>query len=163
MTEPANTNPPPRQANKRGAARLAAVQALYQMDVGRATLEDTLAQFSAFHLGRELEGEQYLPADADFFGQIVRGVTRNQLEIDPAIDKALAEDWPIERIDSTLRAILRAAAFELLRRRDIPPRVVITEYVDVARAFFEEDASGMVNAALDSIARTAGVDLEKKG
>jgi transcription antitermination protein NusB len=151
-----------RPANQRGAARLAAVQALYQMDVGRQTLEDTLAQFSAFHLGRELEGEQYLPADADFFGQIVRGVTKNQLEIDPAIDKALAEDWPIERIDSTLRAILRAAAFELLRRRDIPARVVITEYVDVARAFFEEDASGMVNAALDSIARTAGVDLEKK-
>lgn len=155
---PNNTRP----ANQRGAARLAAVQALYQMDVGRATLEDTLAQFSAFHLGRELEGEQYLPADADFFGQIVRGVTKNQLEIDPAIDKALAEDWPIERIDSTLRAILRAAAFELLRRKDIPARVVITEYVDVARAFFEEDASGMVNAALDSIARTAGVDLEKK-
>lgn len=152
-----------RPANQRGAARLAAVQALYQMDVGRATLEDTLAQFSAFHLGREVEGEQYLPADADFFGQIVRGVTKNQLEIDPAIDKALAEDWPIDRIDSTLRAILRAAAFELLRRRDIPARVVITEYVDVARAFFEEDASGMVNAALDSIARSAGVDLEKKG
>lgn len=151
-----------RPANQRGAARLAAVQALYQMDVGRQTLEDTLAQFGAFHLGREIEGEQYLPADADFFGQIVRGVTKNQLEIDPAIDKALADDWPMERIDSTLRAILRAAAFEILRRRDIPPRVVITEYVDVARAFFEEDASGMVNAALDSIARTAGVDMEKK-
>jgi len=151
-----------RSANQRGAARLAAVQALYQMDVGRQTLEDTLAQFGAFHLGREVEGEQYLPADADFFSQIVRGVTKNQLEIDPAIDKALADDWPMERIDSTLRAILRAAAFELLRRRDIPPRVVITEYVDVARAFFEEDASGMVNAALDSIARTAGVDMEKK-
>ncbi|KQN72569.1 transcription antitermination factor NusB [Devosia sp. BK] len=151
-----------RSANQRGAARLAAVQALYQMDVGRQTLEDTLAQFGAFHLGREIEGEQYLPADADFFSQIVRGVTKNQLEIDPAIDTALADDWPMERIDSTLRAILRAAAFELLRRRDIPPRVVITEYVDVARAFFEEDASGMVNAALDSIARTAGVDMEKK-
>ena len=151
-----------RPANQRGAARLAAVQALYQMDVGRATLEDTLAQFGAFHLGREIEGEQYLPADADFFSQIVRGVTKNQLEIDPAIDDALAADWPIDRIDSTLRAILRAAAFELLRRRDIPPRVVITEYVDVARAFFEEDASGMVNAALDAIARKAGVDLEKK-
>ncbi len=151
-----------RAANQRGAARLAAVQALYQMDVGRATLEDTLAQFGAFHLGREVEGEQYLPADADFFGQIVRGVTKSQLEIDPAIDQALADDWPMERIDATLRAILRAAAFELLRRRDIPPRVVITEYVDVARAFFEEDASGMVNAALDSIARTAGVDMEKK-
>jgi N utilization substance protein B len=150
-----------RSANQRGAARLAAVQALYQMDVGRQTLEDTLAQFGAFHLGREVEGEQYLPADADFFGQIVRGVTKSQLEIDPAIDKALADDWPMERVDATLRAILRAAAFELLRRRDIPPRVVITEYVDVARAFFEDDATGMVNAALDAIARHAGVDLDK--
>lgn len=148
-----------RPANQRGAARLAAVQALYQMDIGRATLEETLAQFGAFHLGREIEGEQYLPADADFFRQIVAGVTRHQLEIDPSVDKALAEGWPIERVDATLRAILRAAAFELLRRKDIPPRVVITEYVDVARAFYEDDASGLVNAALDSIARAAGADL----
>ncbi|NGP19054.1 transcription antitermination factor NusB [Devosia aurantiaca] len=143
-----------RSANQRGAARLAAVQALYQMDVGRQTLEDTLAQFGAFHLGREIEGEQYLPADADFFRQIVGGVTKHQLQIDPAVDKALSEGWPIERVDATLRAILRAAAFELLRRRDIPSKVVITEYVDVARAFYEDDASGMVNAALDSIAKT---------
>ncbi|WP_297108228.1 transcription antitermination factor NusB [uncultured Devosia sp.] len=148
-----------RPANQRGAARLAAVQALYQMDIGRATLEDTLAQFGAFHLGREVEGEQYLPADADFFRQIVTGVTKHQLEIDPSVDKALNEGWPIERVDATLRAILRAAAFELLRRKDIPPRVVITEYVDVARAFYEDDASGLVNAALDSIARSSGADL----
>jgi transcription antitermination factor NusB len=145
-----------RPANQRGAARLAAVQALYQMDVGRATLEDTLAQFGAFHLGREIEGEQYLPADADFFRQIVRGVTRHQLEIDPAVDRALAEGWPMERVDATLRAILRAAAFELLRRKDIPAKVVITEYVDVARAFYEDEATGLVNAALDSIARSTG-------
>ncbi|SMQ62824.1 NusB antitermination factor [Devosia lucknowensis] len=148
-----------RSANQRGAARLAAVQALYQMDIGRATLEDTLAQFGAFHLGREIEGEQYLPADADFFRQIVSGVAKHQLEVDPAVDKALAEGWPIERVDATLRAILRAAAFELLRRKDIPARVVITEYVDVARAFYEDDASGLVNGALDSIARSAGADL----
>ena len=148
-----------RPANQRGAARLAAVQALYQMDVGRATLEDTLAQFGAFHLGREIEGEQYLPADADFFRQIVSGVAKHQLAIDPAVDRALAEGWPVERVDATLRAILRAAAFELLRRKDIPPRVVITEYVDVARAFYEDDATGLVNAALDAIAREAGLDL----
>lgn len=151
-----------RPANQRGAARLAAVQALYQMDVGRQTLEDTLAQFGTFHLGREIEGEQYLPADADFFRQILRGVAKHQLEIDPAVDKALADGWPMERVDATLRAILRAAAFELLRRKDIPARVVITEYVDVARAFYEDDASGLVNAALDSIARTAGVDMDAK-
>ncbi|MFC3703152.1 transcription antitermination factor NusB [Devosia honganensis] len=148
-----------RPANQRGAARLAAVQALYQMDIGRATLEDTLAQFGAFHLGREIEGEQYLPADADFFRQIVTGVAAHQLQIDPSVDRALAENWPIERVDATLRAILRAAAFELLRRKDIPPRVVISEYVDVARAFYEDDASGLVNAALDTIARAAGADM----
>lgn len=148
-----------RPANQRGAARLAAVQALYQMDIGRATLEDTLAQFGAFHLGREIEGEQYLPADADFFRQIVSGVAKQQLQVDPAVDKALAEGWPIGRVDATLRAILRAAAFELLFRKDIPARVVITEYVDVARAFYEDDAAGLVNGALDKMARESGAEL----
>jgi len=150
---------PIRPANQRGAARLAAVQALYQMDVGRQTLEDTLSQFSAHMLGREVEGEQYLPADADFFKQIVTGVIRSQLDIDPTIDKALSNDWPVGRIDATLRAILRAAAFELLRRRDIPAGMVITEYVDIAKAFYEDDAPGMVHAVLDAIAKqvaTAG-------
>jgi len=150
-----------RPANQRGAARLAAVQALYQMDIGRTSLEDTLAQFGSFHLGREIEGEQYLPADADFFKQIVTGVTKHQLAIDPAVDQALAEGWPVERVDATLRAILRAAAFELLRRKDIPPRVVITEYVDIAKAFYEDEATAMVNGALDAIARTAGSDMSE--
>jgi len=140
-------------ANQRGAARLAAVQALYQMDVGRQSLEDTLAQFSAHHLGREIEGEQYLPADADFFRQIVSGVIRAQIDIDPTVDNALQEGWPVARIDATLRAILRAATFELLRRRDIPSGVVITEYVDVTKAFYEDDAPGLVNGVLDAIAR----------
>ena len=142
-----------RPANQRGAARLAAVQALYQMDVGRQTLEDTLSQISAHMLGREVEGEQYLPADADFFKQIVTGVIRSQLDIDPTIDKALSNDWPVGRIDATLRAILRAAAFELLRRRDIPAGVVITEYVDIAKAFYEDDAPGLVHGVLDTIAK----------
>lgn len=142
-----------RPANQRGAARLAAVQALYQMDVGRQSLEETLAQFNTYRLGREIEGEQYLPADADFFGQIVRGVIKAQLDIDPMIDNALAADWPVTRIDATLRAILRAAAFELLRRKDIPASVVITEYVDVANAFFEDDAPKLVNAVLDRIGK----------
>jgi N utilization substance protein B len=143
-----------RPANQRGAARLAAVQALYQMDVGRQPLEETLAQFSAVHLGREIEGEHYLPADADFFRQIVTGVIKAQLDIDPTIDAALSDNWPVTRIDATLRAILRAAAFELLRRRDIPQKVVITEYVDIAKAFYADDAPGMVNGVLDAIAKT---------
>jgi N utilization substance protein B len=155
--DPSTTRP----ANQRGAARLAAVQALYQMDVGRQTLEDTLSQFSAVHLGREIEGEEYLPADADFFRQIVSGVIKAQLEIDPAVDKALAASWPMGRIDATLRAILRAAAFELLRRKDIPSRVVITEYVDVAKAFYEDDAPKMVNGVLDQVAKAAGRDNEQ--
>jgi N utilization substance protein B len=157
MAETSNRNPAPRPAaktaNQRGAARLAAVQALYQMEVGHQSLEDTLSQFSAFHLGREIEGEQYLPADADFFRQIVGGVIKSQFEIDPAIDKALTEDWPVSRIDATLRAILRAAAFELLKRQDIPSGVVITEYVDVAKAFYEDDAPALVNGVLDTIAK----------
>lgn len=161
MAQPKPRDPnAPRTANQRGAARLAAVQALYQMDVGRQTLEDTLSQFSAIHVGREVEGEEYLPADADFFRQIVTGVIKAQLQIDPAVDNALVDGWPMPRIDATLRAILRAATFELLRRKDIPARVVITEYVDVAKAFYEDDAPKMVNAVLDGVARAAGRDDE---
>ena len=151
---PTTTDGVSRPANQRGAARLAAVQALYQMDVGRQPLEETLAQFGAIHREREVEGEQYLPADADFFRQIVTGVIKAQLAIDPAIDDALTEGWPVTRIDATLRAILRAGAFELLRRRDIPAKVVITEYVDVAKAFYGDDAVSMVNAVLDKIAKS---------
>jgi transcription antitermination protein NusB len=150
---PERPDAPSRPANQRGAARLAAVQALYQMDVGRQSLEETLAQFSAIHREREIEGEQYLPADADFFRQIVTGVLKTQTTIDPSIDAALTDEWPVTRIDATLRAILRAGAFELLRRRDIPPKVVITEYVDVAKAFYADDATRMVNAVLDKIAK----------
>jgi transcription antitermination protein NusB len=153
MAEPSKRNAS-RPANQRGAARLAAVQALYQMDVGRQSLEDTLAQFNTHHLGREFEGEQYLPADADFFAQIVRGVIKSQLEIDPLVDSALADGWPMVRIDATLRAILRGGGWELLKRQDIPAKVVITEYVDVAKAFYEDDAPGMVNGVLDAITRT---------
>jgi N utilization substance protein B len=150
-----------RPANQRSAARLAAVQALYQMDVGRQSLEDTLAQFQVHHLGREIEGEQYLPADADFFRQIVTGVTKSQLDIDPAIDDALADGWPVTRIDATLRAILRAASFELIRRGDIPTGVVISEYVDIARAFYEDEAPRMVNGVLDAIAK--GLNRDNMG
>ena len=159
MAQPSPRNPsitPP--ANQRGAARLAAVQALYQMDVGQQSLENTLSQFSAVHLGREIEGDEYLPADADFFRQIVTGVIKSQLQIDPAVDNALVDGWPMSRIDATLRAILRAATFELLKRKDIPSRVVISEYVNVAKAFYEDDAPKMVNGVLNAVAQAAGRD-----
>lgn len=142
-----------KQANQRGSARLAAVQALYQMDVGQASLEDTLAEFEGYRLGRELEGEQYLPADADYFKHIVRGVVHNQIKLDPVIDRALQGGWPVTRIDATLRALLRAGVFELTMRKDIPFKVVIREYVDVALAFYEDEVPGMVNGVLDAVAR----------
>ncbi len=153
--KPASGFPGSSGANRRGAARLAAVQALYQMDVGGADLEQVLGQFAVRQTGGSLDSEhesaEYLPADVDFLGQIVKGVIKHQLVLDPLIDTNLSDEWPLSRIDSTLRAILRAGAFELLFRPDIPPRVVISEYVDVAKAFFEGQVPGMVNAVLDRI------------
>jgi N utilization substance protein B len=143
-----------RKANKRGAARLAAVQALYQMDIAGAGLNEILAQFESHWLGREVEGAQYLPAEAAFFRDIVSGVVREQTRLDPLIDEALAKSWPLKRIETVLRAALRAGAYELDHRRDVPARVVVSEYADVAAAFVERDETGMVNAVLDQLART---------
>ncbi len=142
-----------RQANARGAARLAAVQALYQMDVGGAALEEVLAEFETWRLGRELDGVTYRKADAGFFRDLVSGVVRDQRELDPMIQETLMKGWPLARLDVTLRAILRAAAWELSARADIPVRVVINEFVDVAKAFFDDDEPRMVNGVLDSLAR----------
>src|SRR5499427_2830449 len=142
-----------RKANKRGAARLAAVQALYQMDLAGTGLNDILAEFESHWIGREVEGAQYLPAEAAFFRDIVSGVVREQRELDPQIDAALARGWPLKRIEAVLRAVLRAGAYELAHRRDVPARVVTSEYVDVASAFVEEDETGMVNAVLHQLAR----------
>ncbi len=142
----------PRPANQRGAARLAAVQALYQMDLGGATLPDVLSEFETLRLGKEIDGEQYRDADADFFREIVSGVVAHQRTLDPAIDAALMSGWPLPRVDVTLRAILRSGGYELAHRPDVPARVVITEYVDVAKAFFEGEVPAMVNGVLDTLA-----------
>ncbi|WP_027835469.1 transcription antitermination factor NusB [Maritalea myrionectae] len=147
-----------KKANQRGAARLAAVQALYQMDVGRTSLDHTLSQFMTFYMGQEIEGDEYLPADKNYFKLIVEGVSKHQLQIDPMIDGSLLEGWPVHRIDSTLRAILRGATFELLHKKDIPAKVIITEYVDIARAFFEGDEARIVNGVLDNIAHQTRKD-----
>ena len=142
-----------RRANKRGAARLAAVQALYQMDLAATPLHEILAEFESHWIGREVEGEQYLPAEAAFFREVVGGVVAEQRKLDPLIDEALARGWPLKRIETVLRAILRAGAYELDKRSDIPARVIVSEYVDVAHAFVERDETGMINAVLDQIAR----------
>lgn len=147
--EPVNFRP----ANKRGAARLAAVQALYQMDVGGTGLLETTAEYEAFRLGREIDGETYREADSQWFRAILAGVVEKQKIIDPIIRQSLTEDWPLSRLDSTLRAILRAGVYELMERRDVPVAVIITEYVDIAKAFYEEDEPKLVNAVLDRAAR----------
>jgi N utilization substance protein B len=144
---------PARKANKRGAARLAAVQALYQMDLAGTGINDILAEFESHWLGGEVEGAQYLPAEAAFFRDIVNGVVREQRTLDPQIDAALARGWPLKRIEAVLRAVLRAGAYELAQRRDVPARVVTSEYVDVASAFVDKDETGMINAVLDQLAR----------
>ena len=142
-----------RPANARGASRLAAVQALYQMDVGGSSLEEVVTEFETWRLGRELDGVTYREADAAFFRDLVAGVVREQRTLDPLIQKALVEGWPLTRLDLTLRSILRAAAWELSARKDVPVRVVISEYVDIAKAFFEKDEPRMVNGVLDTLAR----------
>ena len=154
MSDPAQK--PERQskpANKRGSARLSAVQALYQMDVGGVGLTEVVAEYENFRLGREIDGETYLQADPSWFRGIVGGVVKEQKSIDPLIHKALTDDWPLSRIDSTLRATLRAAVFELTNRRDVDARVVVSEYVEVAKAFFDGDEAKMVNGVLDRVAR----------
>ena len=153
MKGAARTDKDPRKANRRGAARLAAVQALYQMDIARTPVNSILAEFESHWLGQEVEGSQYLPAEAAFFRQIVEGVVDAQLRLDPLIDRALAGGWPLKRVEAILRAVLRAGAYELDRRRDVPARVVVSEYVDVANAFLDGEETGMVNAVLDQLAR----------
>jgi N utilization substance protein B len=144
-----------KKANRRGAARLAAVQALYQMDVAAAGINEIFAQFESHWIGREVEGSQYLPAEAAFFRDVVAGVMRDQRTLDPQIDETLAKGWPLKRIESLMRAVLRAGLYELHSRSDVPARVVISEYVDIANAFVDANETGMVNAVLHDLARQA--------
>ncbi|WP_394689905.1 transcription antitermination factor NusB [Hoeflea sp.] len=153
MTTEQEPVPAVKAANQRGAARLAAVQALYQMDIGGAGVLEVVAEYEAHRLGHEIDGEQYRPADAAWFKAVVSGVVKNQRALDPVIRAGLTEDWPLSRLDATLRAILRAGAWELSTKKEVPVAVIVTEYVDVARAFFEEDEPKIVNAVLDRLAR----------
>lgn len=135
----------------RSAARLGAVQALYQMDMVGTELDDVVDEFVHHRFGREIEGEVYNEADEAHFSDVIRGVVREQRKIDVAINDALAKGWKLARLDATLRAVLRAGVYELRRCKDIPVKVVINEYVDVANAFFEGDEPGVVNAVLDRL------------
>lgn len=138
---------------KRSAARLAAVQALYQMDIAGTPLPNTLAEYESHWIGREVEGQNYPEAEAAYFRDIVSGVLREQRSLDPLVDDVLARSWPLKRVEAVLRAVLRAGAFELMHRSEVPARVVVSEYVNVAAAFLDGEETGMVNAVLDALAR----------
>ena len=137
----------------RSQARLATVQALYQMDLAETDLVEVIEEFKQHRLGEGPGGEGMADADQEHFAAVLRGVVRRQREIDPLIDQQLATGWRLVRIDSIVRAILRAATFELIDMPDVPPRVVISEYIEVARAFFEGDEPKLVNGVLDQLAR----------
>jgi N utilization substance protein B len=144
----------PKQA--RSVARLAAVQALYQMEVSGVGVEAVIREFTEHRFDRGIEGDEsatLASADEAFFAELVRGVVETQREIDAVVVKRLASGWRLERLDATVRAILRAGAFELAHRSDVPVEVVIDEYVELAKSFFEGPESGFVNGALDGVAR----------
>ncbi len=140
---------------KRRAARLAAVQALYQMDLAGKGLIEAMGEFETFWMGKEVDGVALPAAEANFFRDVLSGVVREQRPIDRAVDDALADGWPLKRIETVLRSILRAGTYELMFRKDVPAKAVINEYVTVASSFYEGDEPGMTNGVLDRIARTA--------
>jgi N utilization substance protein B len=151
---PNPTHHPNRAAKAaRSAARVAAVQALYQMDLVQTPLDGVIAEFTLHRFPGAEADDPMAGADPTFFAELLRGVVRRQRDIDPLIDQQLAAGWRLDRIDSILRACLRAGTFELMERIDVPPRVAISEYVDVAKDFFAGDEPKVVNGVLDKLAR----------
>lgn len=140
------------KTKERSAARLAAVQALYQMDIASTDLADILAEFEA-RFTREGVGEKFPKTESGFFRDIVEGVLREQRILDPLIDESLSAKWPLKRVEAIMRAVMRAGAYELQHRSDVPARAVVSEYVSVAAAFLDSEETGMVNAVLDHLAR----------
>ena len=145
---------PRRPPIARSAARLGAVQALYQLDIGGADLGETLSQFSTRVAGDSFENGDAVGADFKHLREVVEGVFREQAVLDPAVDRVLDKVWPLHRLDATVRAIMRAAAFEIFFKDNVPAKVAINEYVNVATAFFEDgDEPGFINGALNTLAR----------
>jgi N utilization substance protein B len=142
----------------RSAARLAAVQALFQMELAEQDEDSAIRDFLDTRLGAEIDGVQYPEADPRMFERIVRGAVAHQVAIDGAVDTCLPPDWPLHRLDSIMRAILRAGGFELIGQKDVPARVVLNEYTSVARAFFDGPETGMINGILDRFARVVRAD-----
>lgn len=137
----------------RSSARLLAVQALYQMDIARTPLEVIIREFGEHRLEAKLDDIELPAADGDHFEMVLRGVVDNQTHIDRIIDGKLAENWRLARLDSTLRAILRCGVLELTEAPQVPPKVVVSQYSDIAHAFFDGAEGGVANALLDNVAR----------
>ena len=143
------------RSKSRSAARLAAVQALYQLDMEQTPLASLLHEFHQHRLGATIEDVTYAQAEESFFDDIVSGVDARRDEIDRLIAGKLAKGWSLERLDKPMRQILRAGAYELLARPDVPVGSVISEYVDVAHAFYDKREAGFVNGLLDAVAKVA--------
>ena len=142
-----------KQRRARTIARLAAVQALYQMELAGEGVETVIEEFSRHRFDGDIEGQMLAEADEDYFAQIVRGVVTGQAAIDGAVKARLASNWRLERLDATLRALLRSGAWELIKHPETPREVVIDEYVELAKAFFDDAEARFVNAALDGVAK----------
>lgn len=140
------------RSKPRSVARLAAVQALYQQEMEATPLAQLLHEFHEHRLGATIEDVTYARAEADFFDDVVKGVDARRAEIDAAIVGKLSEGWTIDRLDRPMRQILRAGTYELLARKDLPAKVIINEYVDVADAFYAKREKGFANAMLDALA-----------
>ena len=137
----------------RSAARLACVQALYKMEVSDADANEVIDEFISYWFDKDRRGAEFPKADIAHFTNVVRGVVQQQADIDQLIDAALTDDWALKRLDKTLRALLRAGTYELIGKTEIPVRVVIDEYLEIAHAFFEESEPSFANGVLDNIAR----------
>ncbi len=143
----------PKRAKSRSAARLAAVQALYQQDMEGIPVAPLLHEFHHHRLGQPIDGIEYADAEVDFFDDLVKGVDARRDELDALIAGKLAKGWSLARLDKPMKAILRAGTYELVARADVPTASVISEYVDVAKAFYDQREAGFVNGLLDAVAK----------
>ncbi|WP_440959868.1 transcription antitermination factor NusB [Oceanicaulis sp. LC35] len=153
MSDPSQEAASDRRARLRRSARLSAVQALYQMETSGSGAKAVVKEFRDHRFGYEEEPGDYVETDEEFFEDLVTGIVSIQSDVDKRIGGVLKEGWKLSRLDATVRAILRAGGYELIARQDVPPAVVINEYVDVAHAFFESTEPGFVNATLDALAK----------
>lgn len=154
------TSGPSRQ--QRSTARMHAVQAVYQLEINEARLDDLIIEFQTHRLGRDLDGEPLASADSDFFGDLVAGCHKRRDELDKLIESGLSLDYSMDRLETLLRALLRVAGYEMLARIDVPARVIIDEYVDLSHAFFSGAEPSLVNAVLDRVGHRVRADEMNK-